>query len=65
MGKYLLRRVVLIIPTLIGASLLVFVMMRLLPGDVVDLLIGSELTLSAEQRASLRAMLAVASLFVF
>ena len=59
MGKYLLRRVVLIIPTLIGASLLVFVMMRLLPGDVVDLLIGSELTLSAEQRASLRAMLGV------
>jgi peptide/nickel transport system permease protein len=59
MGRYLLRRLVLIIPTLIGASLLVFVMMRLLPGDVVDLLIGSELTLSAEQRASLRAMLGV------
>ena len=33
MGQYLARRLLLFIPTLIGASLLVFVLVRLVPGD--------------------------------
>lgn len=57
MSKYILRRLVQLVPTLIGISLLVFGLMRLLPGDVIRVLVGPELHLSAEQRASLERML--------
>lgn len=33
MGNYLLKRLLLIIPTLIGVSILVFLLMRVIPGD--------------------------------
>jgi peptide/nickel transport system permease protein len=42
---YVLRRLVLFVPTLIGASLLIFVLMRLVPGDIAEILVyqtGSE-----------------------
>jgi peptide/nickel transport system permease protein len=38
--QYIIRRLLLIIPTLLGVSLLVTGMMRLLPGDAVDLLVN-------------------------
>ena len=53
MTTYILRRVVLLVPTLFGISVLVFALMRFLPGDVVQMLIGTEISLSAEQRATL------------
>ena len=31
MGKYILRRLVMLIPTLLGMSMLIFLMLRLLP----------------------------------
>ena len=34
MSKYVVKRVLLMIPTIIGAGILVFLMMRLLPGDI-------------------------------
>ncbi len=37
MSKYILKRVLLMIPTLIGAGVLVFFLMRLIPGDVCEL----------------------------
>ncbi len=37
MSKYILTRVLLMIPTLIGAGILVFFLMRLIPGDVCEL----------------------------
>jgi len=40
---------------LFGVSLLVFMMIRLIPGDIVDLMIGPELYVGAEYRAELRA----------
>ena len=40
---------------LFGVSLLVFMMIRIVPGDIVDLMIGSELYVSADYRAELRA----------
>ena len=40
MRDYIIRRVLLIIPTLFLASLLVFVVIRLIPGDIVDLIAG-------------------------
>ena len=54
MGKYILRRLLLLIPTLIGMSLLIFVMLRLLPGDVVDVMMAGDTPGSAEQKQVLR-----------
>ena len=53
MSTYILRRVVLLVPTLLGISILVFALMRFLPGDVVQMMIGTEIVLSPEQKASL------------
>jgi peptide/nickel transport system permease protein len=39
----------------VGVSLLVFLMIRIVPGDIVDLMIGPELYVGAEYRAELRA----------
>lgn len=57
MNRYILRRLVQLLPTLLGISVLVFGLMRLLPGDVVRVLVGPELNISAEQRATLERML--------
>ena len=54
MGKYVLRRLLLLVPTLIGMSLLIFIMLRLLPGDVVDLMTGGDIAASAEAKQQLR-----------
>jgi peptide/nickel transport system permease protein len=35
--RYIVRRVLLMIPTLIGAAILVFVLMRAVPGDIVEM----------------------------
>ena len=60
MSKYLLRRLLLIIPTLIGASIIISGLVRLLPGDAVDVLVaeyrGSAADLEVES-AKLRAQL--------
>ena len=42
MYQYIIKRILLMVPTLIGAALLVFVMMRLIPGDICFLRIGGE-----------------------
>jgi peptide/nickel transport system permease protein len=36
MGKYILKRFLLMIPTLLGVAVLVFVLLRVVPGDVVE-----------------------------
>ena len=53
MGKYVLRRLILLVPTLLGISALVLILMRLLPGDAVDVLIGTEAMIGPEQRQTL------------
>jgi len=57
MTKYLARRLLLLIPTLIGMSLLIFLMLRLMPGDVVDVLIGADTRVTPEEKDALRAEL--------
>ena len=57
MRPYVLKRLVLVGPMFLGSTLLIFVLMRLLPGDVIDQLVGLEGTLSGEARASLRKLL--------
>ena len=51
MLTFLLRRIItVVIPTLLGISILVFGAMRLIPGDFVDVLIGIGPDVSEEQR---------------
>jgi peptide/nickel transport system permease protein len=54
MFKYILRRILILIPTLIGMSLLIFVMLRLLPGDIVDAMVGLDSTITPEAKEALR-----------
>jgi peptide/nickel transport system permease protein len=45
MHQYVLRRLLLFIPSLLGASLLIFVLLRVVPGDIAEILVyqaGSE-----------------------
>ncbi len=41
MYRYILKRVFMVIPTLLGAATLVFVLMRLIPGDICVVRLGS------------------------
>ena len=54
---FLLRRLALLLPTLLGISVLVFLLMRLLPGDVVQVMLGTEAQLAPEQRQTLYRLL--------
>ncbi|MEA2582294.1 MAG: Binding-prot-dependent transport system rane comp, N-term, partial [Thermomicrobiales bacterium] len=42
MGNYLLRRLVQVVPTIVGISILVFGLMRFLPGDIVSLMVNPD-----------------------
>ena len=53
MGTYLWRRLLLFIPSLIGMSIIIFVLMRLVPGDVAHILVyesGTEYSKAAEKQ---------------
>src|SRR5215211_2471554 len=54
MAAYLLRRVLLMVPTLLGVSIIVFLSIRLIPGDLVVVLSGMRGDISPEHRAALR-----------
>jgi peptide/nickel transport system permease protein len=55
MRTYMLKRVLALIPTLIGVTILVFLMMRMIPGTVVDQLIGTEARVDESTKAAMRA----------
>jgi peptide/nickel transport system permease protein len=42
MKKYLLKRILLIIPTLLGITFITYLMIRLAPGDYTKLKLGME-----------------------
>lgn len=42
MTAYLIRRILLVIPTILIASVIVFVVIRLIPGDVIDLMVDEQ-----------------------
>jgi len=57
MGTWLLRRLLLMVPTLLGITLVTFVVIRLAPGDPVSAALGGDLqpgTMSAEAIAHFR-----------
>jgi peptide/nickel transport system permease protein len=44
MQEYITRRLLLVIPTVLGVTIIVFLMMRIIPGDPVTLLLGENYT---------------------
>ncbi|HUP32235.1 MAG TPA: ABC transporter permease [Gaiellaceae bacterium] len=57
MYAYIFRRVLYTIPTLIVISIAIFLLVRLLPGDILDVLIGGDITTTEEQRQAAREQL--------
>ena len=57
MKPYLIRRLLLLLPTLIGALTLVFVLIHLIPGDPVEIMLGE--TATAADKQELRRSLAL------
>jgi peptide/nickel transport system permease protein len=55
MRRYVLVRTLSILPTLVGVSIAVFLMIRLIPGTIVDQMIGTEGTYSEQSMRALRA----------
>jgi peptide/nickel transport system permease protein len=48
------RRFLLAIPTIIGISIIIFLMVRLMPGDIIDVLFGADVTASEEVKQQAR-----------
>jgi peptide/nickel transport system permease protein len=55
MQRFILQRLVALAPTLFGISIIVFLVMRLIPGDTISAMIGTQYKLTELQAASLRA----------
>ena len=53
MYRYILRRLLLAVPTILGATLIVFFVMRVAPGDIVDVIAG-EGSIPPAQQAAIR-----------
>ncbi|MBV9170496.1 MAG: ABC transporter permease [Chloroflexi bacterium] len=51
MSRYLARRLVLLVPTLLGVSIVVFVLVRLLPGDATTLMLQDARATAADEQA--------------
>ena len=60
MARYALRRLVFLIPTLVGMSVLIFAMVRLLPGDVVDAMFTGDSGATASSKQAVRKALGLA-----
>lgn len=54
MATYIIRRLLLMLPTLLGITILVFAVSRLAPGDPVSLMAGPEGQLDAQRAADVR-----------
>jgi len=57
LGGYVLKRVLYMIPTMIGISIIIFMMVRLLPGDIVAVLAGADVGSDPELIAQAREQL--------
>lgn len=54
MQRYLTRRLIAFIPTLLGITIIIFIVMHLIPGDTIDAMIGTQFKLTEAQAAALR-----------
>ena len=50
MWKYLVRRILLFVPTLLGVSIAVFVLLRVIPGDVAAIILEDNYSLDSAER---------------
>jgi peptide/nickel transport system permease protein len=58
MQAYIIRRLLAMVPTLLFASIIVFVTVRLIPGDIIDLMLSSnDIGADKKSRAQLEAAL--------
>jgi peptide/nickel transport system permease protein len=58
MRTYVIRRVLLIIPTLLIVSMIIFIVMRLIPGDIIDLMLAERGgSISSESDEAMRAII--------
>lgn len=57
MQQFLLRRLTLLVPTLLGMSMIVFLMVRLLPGDIIDIFTAGDVSITDEQRRQIKEQL--------
>lgn len=55
MSAYVLKRTLALLPTLLGISIIVFLVMRLIPGDTISAMIGTQFKLTDAQAEALRA----------
>jgi len=55
MRNYIFRRLLETIPTLLGISIAIFLIMHMIPGDTISALIGTQYQLTEAQAESLRA----------
>ena len=54
MGKYVIKRLLLLIPILLGVSFIIFTIMSMIPGDVASLVLGDNAPLSAREESDAR-----------
>lgn len=57
MLKYLMKRLLTVIPIFFGITAIIYILLNMAPGSALDVLAGSEANVSAEQLESLRASL--------
>ena len=55
MRNYILKRLLIAIPTILGISIVIFLIMHLIPGDTISAMIGTQYKLTEVQAQSLRA----------
>jgi peptide/nickel transport system permease protein len=55
MRNYILKRLLVAIPTVLGISIVIFLIMHLIPGDTISAMIGTQYKLTDAQAQSLRA----------
>jgi len=61
---YIVRRLLIAIPTLVATSIVIFLMVRLMPGNVVDFISGGTGSISPEQRQQMEHQLGLDQPFV-
>jgi peptide/nickel transport system permease protein len=59
MGAYLIRRFLLMVLTLFGMSVLIFVLLRLVPGDITDILVDAAGIVDDKEKAQIAAELGI------
>src|SRR5689334_561887 len=57
MGTYLVRRTILLVVTVLGVSIIIFALMRVVPGNIADILFESSGYVDAAQKAKIEAEL--------